>query len=425
MKKEDLYKNIPEVPGVYIMKDKKDSILYIGKAVNLKKRVSSYFKRPHDSRIELMVQKIYKIDYKETPSALEALILESDLIKKNLPPFNIKEKDDKSFLWVKITNKETFPRVLLARGTEKEVEGTSRKFSWFGPFTNASDIKSALKIIRKIFPYSTHSEKDVKEPAGLPRRFAPRNDNKKTSSRGCTYYQIGLCPGTCIGSISKEDYKKNIRGIKEILKGKRKGLIKRLQREMKQASDSLEFEKASLIKKKVFALSHIQDVSLISQPEVGALGSKNKKTILRVEGYDISNISGTSSVGSMVVLENDKLNVSQYRKFKINTIKQQDDVGMMKEVLRRRLKHEEWRFPDLILVDGGKGQVNGAREVLEEGGFDWPVIGIAKGKKRKKNEFIGKAPNWVSENNLIKLRDEAHRFAQKYHKELRKKASGL
>ncbi|MEX1014635.1 MAG: GIY-YIG nuclease family protein [Candidatus Paceibacterota bacterium] len=409
MKKEDLYKNMPDSPGVYIMQDKSGEIIYIGKAANLKKRVSSYFKRPHDKRIESMVQKIESIDYRETNSALEALILEASLIKEYEPKFNIKEKDDRSFLWVKITDKEEYPRVILVRGTEKSAEN-DKKSSWYGPFTSSNDLKKALKILRKIFPYSTHGPEKI-----------------GTYNRPCTYAQINLCPGVCFEKIDKKDYMRNIRGLKGVLSGKKKKLIKDLEKEMKVLSKAQEFEKADIVKKQIFALQHIQDVSLISDTEIinegkEGLPDKNKK---RVEGYDISNISGTSSVGSMVVLSGSNLDKSSYRKFKIQTIKKQDDVGMLKEVISRRLNHEEWPLPDLILVDGGKGQVNGVKEVVEDFGLELPVIGIAKGSKRKKNEFIGEVPGWVKEEDLIKLRDEAHRFAVQFHKKIRSKASGI
>lgn len=403
MKKEELYENIPENPGVYIMKEDSGEILYIGKAVNLKKRVKSYFMGAHNKRVETMVQKISQIDYEETDSAMEALVLESNLIKKHQPPFNIKEKDDKSFLWVRIMDSEKYPRVLLARGSEKKAG--EAKGSWFGPFTSSSNIRQALKILRKIFPYNTHKPSKIGQ-----------------ADRPCMYAQIGLCPGTCVDEVNEKEYKENIDSLKKVLKGKRKSLIEDLKEKMKEASDKKEFERAEEIKKQIFALQHIRDASLISNPDISKF--KNISS-LRIEGYDISNISGTSAVGAMVVFKGNKPNKSQYRKFKIKTIKKQDDVGMLGEMIERRLSHEDWPFPDIVLVDGGKGQVNKAKELFEEAGFDTPVVGIAKGPDRDKNRVVGEIPEQTSKETLIKVRDEAHRFAVKYHKEVRKKNSGI
>ena len=393
--RKKLYEKLPEPPGVYLMKDGRGRILYIGKAGNLRRRVSSYFARPHDSRIEKMVSEIRKIDCRKTDSALEALILEASLIKKHEPSYNIREKDDKSFLYVEIT-KEEFPRVLLVRG---KLRAAGERF---GPFTSASSAREALRIIRKIFPFSVH-------PADKIGKF----------KRVCFDYEIGLCPGTCIGGVSRAECLKNVRNIKLLFQGRKAAILKNLKWEMAAASKRLEFEKAAKLRGKIFALQHIQDVALISEENhESRIMNYGKK----IEGYDISNISGTSAVGSMVVFRGDRSDRSEYRKFKIRTFKKSDDVGMLKEVLRRRLGHREWSLPALFLIDGGKGQVNGARAVLDEFGLDLPVIGIAKGAKRKKNEFVGRVPADTSEKTLIRVRNEAHRFAQSYHKKLRGEA---
>ncbi len=391
----DALKNIPESPGVYLMKDSKGQIIYIGKAVNLKRRVSSYFQKAHDSRIEKMVSEIRDIEFKITNSALEALILESNLIKKHSPIFNIKEKDDKSFLYIKIS-KEKFPRVFLIRGKDiKKEEGI-----FFGPFTQSGSLKEALNILRKIFPFANH---------------APHEGASKKPVKACFDFQIHLCPGTCINAITAKDYKKNITNLKLFLEGKRDRLVKSLEQEMNQFSKKQEFEKAENIKKKIFALNHIQDISLIKEDEV--LSGQNSNQF-RIEGYDISNISGTSAVGSMVVFINGKPNKNEYRKFKIKTITGPNDTGMLKEVLLRRFKND-WRMPNLILIDGGVPQVNSAQEVLNNLNLEIPIIGIAKGPDRDRNDFIGNIPQGVEEKVLIQVRDEAHRFAIKFHKELR------
>ena len=394
----NLYSKLPETPGVYIMKDAAGKILYIGKAVNLRRRVSSYFTHPHDTRIEGLVREIKKIDFKRTDTGIEALILESELIKKHQPPFNIKEKDDKSFLYVGITA-ERFPRVLLVRGKDTGEGERFRKIH--GPFTSASSIREALRIIRKIFPYATHPEPE------------------KPQARPCFDYQIGLCPGTCIGAVSRKDYLKNIRNIELFFGDKKERIMKNLEREMKAASKALNFERAGELKRQLFALQHIQDVAVISDDKVADIKNpKIKNQKYRIEGYDISNISGTSAVGSMVVFTNNEPDKKEYRKFKIKTIFQSNDFGMLQEILERRLKNS-WSLPDLFLIDGGRGQVSAVRGILSKAGIKIPVIGIVKGPERKRNDIIGKIPSFTDLQTLIKVRDEAHRFAITYHKKVR------
>lgn len=393
MKKRAHYKNLPDSPGVYLMKDARGAILYIGKAGNLRRRVSSYFERPRNSRIEQLVQKISKVNYEKTGTALEALILEAELIKKFQPPFNVREKDDASFLYVEIT-KEYFPRVLLVRGKE-EARGLR-----YGPFTSASNIREAMKILRRIFPWSVH------DPSKIGR-----------FNRPCLDYELGLCPGACVGAIDRESYSRNVKNLKLIFDGKKKKVLTSLRKEMVALSGKLEFEKAEKVRRQIFGLQHIQDVAMITE-EGGPQFVKGKNGF-RVEGYDISNISGSSAVGSMVVFVDGRPDKDQYRKFRIRIFGKPDDTGMLKEILARRLRHREWALPDIILIDGGKGQVNAAKKTLYEVGVKLPVIGIAKGPKRKKNEFIGKVPDNVSEKELVKVRDEAHRFAVSYHRRLR------
>jgi excinuclease ABC subunit C len=389
--KEKLYKDFPDQPGVYVMKNKSGDILYVGKAGSLIRRVSSYFHKSHNKRIEKLVQEISKIDYKVAGSSLEALILEAELIKKYRPPYNVKEKDDKSFLFIEISNDE-LPQVSLVRGKSK-VNGER-----FGPYTSASDLRNAMKILRKIFPYSIHN----------PKKYGK-------FKRPCLDAQIGLCSGTCDGSVNKEKYLRDIKSLKKILSGNIKDLIKDLENKMSLASKNEEFEKANIFKKQIFSLNHLNDVSLISE----SFNDFEDREGLRIEGYDISNISGDSAVGSMVVFENNIPNKSEYKKFKIKTIKKQNDVGMLAEVLDRRFDHDDWVLPDLVLVDGGKGQVNICKEVLKNKGLNIPVIGIAKGPKRDKNEFFGDLSGDIDKGVLIKVRNEAHRFAIDYHKKIR------
>ncbi|MCL4404247.1 excinuclease ABC subunit UvrC [Patescibacteria group bacterium] len=385
-----IYSNLPDTPGVYIMKDAAGKILYVGKAVNLKRRVSSYFLRPHDARIDGLVRRINKIEHRHTDTGLEALILEAALIKKHQPPWNVLEKDDKSFLYVEIT-KEKFPRVLLVRGKDKP------NGKRYGPFTSAASVREALRLIRRIFPYPTHAT-----PA-------------KPSARACFDYGIGLCPGTCIGAVSRTDYMKNIRNIELLFSGKKARIVSGLEKAMKEASRRTEFEKAEKYKRQLFALRHIQDVALIKEDSIEDRSYRGR----RIEGYDISNISGTSAVGSMVVFENNRPAKGEYRKFRIRTVGQPDDFAMLQEVITRRLKHDEWPTPDLMLIDGGKGQVSAVKKMVATSGREIPVIGLVKGPERKRNDVVGKVPAFTGLKTLIQVRDESHRFAIKYHRELR------
>lgn len=390
--KELLYQKLPEGPGVYLMKNRAGKILYIGKAANLKRRVSSYFLKPQNERLTKLLSEIYRINYILTETAIEALILEAELIKKYKPIYNIKDKDDKSFLYIEIT-KEKFPRVLLVRG-KNENQGKR-----FGPFTSASSVRESLKILRRLFPFNIHSSEKIGK-----------------FKRPCFDYSLNLCPGTCVLAITKKDYLKNIRELSLFLSGKKKQIIRSLLREMKTLSEEQEFEKAEVLRRRIFSLRHIEDIALIGADEI-----TNKAYIKpghRIEAYDISNISGTSGVGGLIVFENENPNKKEYRRFKIRMIKQNNDVGMLEEVLRRRFNNP-WPLPDLILVDGGKFQVNAANKVIEEFGLKIPVVGIAKGKKRRENKFIGSLPASVNRQTLIRARDEAHRFALNYHKKLR------
>ncbi len=404
------YKKLPDTPGVYMMKNAEGKILYVGKAGNLRRRVSSYFERPHDVRIERLVSKIHTIDFEQTDSALEALILEAELIKKLEPPFNVREKDDKSFLYVEI-GKERFPRVFLVRGKDAE---TGRRY---GPFTSASSAREALRILRRIFPWSTHDP-----------------DTIGKFKRPCFDYEVGLCPGTCIGAVTREEYIKNIDRLKLFLEGKKKSVIRSFEADMKAASKALAFEKAEKLRRQLFALRHIRDTAFISDSEIvaGSHGDGRSEKVngepYRIEGYDISNISGTDAVGSMVVFEDGKPNKDEYRKFKIKSIFQPNDVGMLTEVLTRRFyRHaiggrvtaEAWRLPDLVLIDGGIAQANAAKKVLLRAGLNVPILGIAKGAERKRNDIIGAIPKGVTKETLIHVRNEAHRFAIGYHKALR------
>ncbi|MBP9855642.1 MAG: GIY-YIG nuclease family protein [Candidatus Omnitrophica bacterium] len=398
---------MPETPGVYIMKDSKKSVLYVGKAVNLKRRVSSYFQRPHDYRISKMVSLVRDIEIKNTDTAIEALILESKLIKKYLPPYNVLEKDDKSFLYVEIT-KEKFPRVLLTRGKDLKTPSKGLKIAkQFGPFTSSSSLKEALKILRKIFPWSVHSPESLKLKV---------ISHKLHSTRACFEYELGLCPGVCISAITPKEYKKNISRLIMFFEGKKATIIRSLKKEMSAESKKAEFEKAEKLKRQIFALNHIHEVALIKEDYLDGDSVQSK---MRIEGYDISNISGTSAVGSMVVFVDGVPAKEQYKKFRIRTIDTPNDTGMLREVIDRRLSHPEWPLPDILLIDGGAPQVNAVMDVLESKSLRLRVLGLAKGPERKNNDVIGVLPKGVDIKTLIQIRDEAHRFAVSYHRKLR------
>jgi len=383
-------KRFPDSPGVYVMRDAKRRPIYIGKASSLKRRVLSYFQRPQETRLEHMLARVNSIEIKKTDSVIEALFLENDLIKKYKPKYNVKLKDDKTFLGIFIT-KEDWPRIYPARITQKLPKG-----EFYGPFPSAGQVREALQIIRRIFPF--------------------RVSCTPLSGKACFEYHLGQCPGVCAGKMDIKEYQKTIRQIKLFLRGKKKSVIKELEKDMKQAAKDMDFEKAAKIRDRIFALRHIQDVALIQEEDL-----RHPEDIpSRIEAYDVSNISGAFAVGSMVVFTEGLVDKSQYRKFKIQISEAwkrgADDVAALKEILSRRLNHTEWPYPDLILIDGGKGQVNGVKEILRARRLNIPIVGIAKGPERDKDEIIGANDLSYDKKLLLRVRDEAHRFAVQYYR---------
>lgn len=390
--KKHLYEDLPATPGVYKMFNDKGAIIYVGKAVNLKRRVSSYFTRPQDRRISQLVQDVVRIETEDAGSALEALIIEAARIKEFQPFYNILEKDDKSFLYAEVTD-EDYPQVRLVRG-RSPIKGRR-----YGPFLGETAIREGMRILRRIIPYATH-------PAG------------RAGDRACFDVHLGLCPGTCAGLADKRAYRAQVRKLELILAGKQKQVTAILKREMKAAAKALEFEKAERIKRTLFALEHVNDASILKREEV----RRETERIVRIEGYDISNTMGNQSVGSMVVFVNGAPDKNEYRKFRIRTVEGADDYASLVEVVSRRLNHPEWPYPDVFLIDGGPGQVHAVQGLLRERGVRIPVVGIAKGAERKRNDIIGAVPHMVDPATLIRVRDEAHRFAIRYHRNLRGKA---
>ncbi|MBP6914050.1 UvrB/UvrC motif-containing protein [Candidatus Parcubacteria bacterium] len=383
-------KNIPDSPGIYLFYKGKN-LIYVGKATSLKSRVRSYLNPKTFRPIETLIHEVNRVKIKETDSVLEAIILEAEYIKKFKPKYNAIGKDDKSWIYLVVT-KEDFPKLIGVRGRNLE----NNYLYTFGPF---AQIKTSeiLKLLHSLFKVS---------------RCNPN------SKRHCFDYQLGNCLGVCINEISSKDYKKKvIKPLALFLKGQKKKLIKELKKEMEEASLKEKFEEAKRLRNQIFSLEKIRDFSLLDKSFLEEKFEDNSY-FKRIEGYDISNLGKTNKVGSMVVFVDGIPSKKDYKKFKIKTVEGQSDVDCLREIMERRIKHKEWPLPQLILVDGGKPQVNTIKKVLKENKINIEIVGIAKGKQRKKNEFI----NWKKGNEdlLIKVRDEAHRFAIKYQRNLRK-----
>ncbi len=401
MKKQDLAKfNLPDAPGCYFFRDADKNILYIGKATSLRSRVRSYFDpdliNTRGLKVVSMVKAAVSVTFTETQSVLEALILEAQLIKQHQPYFNTKEKDDKSFYGVVIT-KEDFPKVLLVRmrDLEKKVPVELQKYI-FGPFTNGSSIKEALKITRKIFPFRDRCEIGQSKP--------------------CFNAQLGLCPGVCSGRVTKEEYSRYINNLVLFFQGKKGELEKSLEKQMKSLAKEIKFEEANVVKKTLFAINHIRDVSLIKED------TQAGKSGVRIESYDAAHISGTSRVGVMVVVENGEKVTDEYRKFKLDEGINNDTLAY-KELLTRRFAHSEWTAPNIILVDGGLPQKNTAETVLKNLGLGHiEVVSLVKDARHKPKAFLGKKATIDKyKKDLLLANSEAHRFAITYHKLLRGK----
>jgi excinuclease ABC subunit C len=376
-------KKFPLSSGVYLFSDKKGEILYVGRAISLRKRILNYFQKNIDPRIAEMVRMAKDVKFQKTANLLEAIILEANLIKKYWPKYNVKEKDDRSFLYIVIP-KGKFSKPIITRNRElKKFPSSSAHI--FGPYQNYRLLSNALKIIRRIFPYST----------------CPIN-----SGRPCFDYQIGLCPGACANKITAEDYQKNIDNIILLLKGDKKGLMKRLKAENPEQA---------------LALNHIQDVALIERSDFNNEKLGSKDIVKRLECYDISHLSGKEAVGSMVVFTNGLIDKSQYRLFKIKQAPANDDLRALEEVIGRRLNHKEWSYPDIIILDGGKPQVDYIFNFLSGHLINIPLVGISKLQndklvfsKNTKKSFKDLAE--INKSTFLKMREEAHRFANAFRK---------
>lgn len=555
---EEELKKLPSLPGVYIMHDEQDAIIYVGKAISLKNRVRQYFQKSRNLGIkkEQMVEQIARFEYIVTDSELEALVLESNLIKEHCPKYNTMLKDDKNYPFIKVTAGEAFPRIMTARSMKKD------KSKYFGPYTSAGAVKDVIELTRKLYHLRTCN------------RNLPRDIGKE---RPCLYYHIKQCDAPCQGYITEAAYQKQVEELLDFLNGNHKKILTQLEGKMYEASEKMEFEDAAqyrdliqsvkkigerqkitdhpgedkdiiaaamedadavvqvffvrdgkligrdhfymksapgenrkgilssflkqfyagtpFIPKEIMLQEEVEDMELIAKwlesrkgkkvrisvPKKGTkeklveMAYHNAKLVLRqdkerikreegrtigavkeieallglsgiqrMEAYDISNISGFQSVGSMVVYEKGKPKRSDYRKFKIKSVQGPNDYASMEEVLTRRFVHgmdereerkqqleDEFgsftRFPDLILVDGGKGQVNIALEVLEKLQLTIPVCGMVKDDKHRtrglyyNNQEIPISRDSEGFKLITRVQDEAHRFAIEYHRSLRSK----
>ncbi len=424
-KQRENLKLIPETPGVYFFLDTTELAIYIGKAKNLRSRLTSYFANNLLPKTSQMFAESEAIKYIQTSSEIEALLLEAFLVRKNQPKYNIELRDDKTPLYIGIT-KEEYPRIVALRKTQLQEQELTNVF---GPFIQARELKRILKFARRLFPYATH----------------------KPGKRGCLYSQIGLCnPCPSIIANTKDleikkalykDYLKNISYIKKLLAGKINLLKEIFEKNMRQASKLGDFEEAQKLKLQFLALEnlshaptepelYLKDPNLFEDIRNRELEELTKivsdfipiEKISRIECFDNAHLAGTAPTASMVTFINGEADKTYYRHFKIYKAFSRSDVDMMREVLGRRQKHfEDWGKPDLLIVDGGKPQVSIAKEVLGE---SIPIVGLAKRYEtlvfKIGNTFVEKkVPAGPALNLLQRMRDEAHRFARRYHHKLR------
>ena len=411
-------KPLPHAPGVYLYRGKDGAMLYIGKAKDLKKRVSQYFQRGEaiGAKTHLLVSQISSIEIKPTASEFDALLLEAKLIHDHAPKYNVVLKDDKSPLYILLTFSEPLPHVLTVR--KRDLPKMKRHDALFGPFQSAWIVRSLLRHLRHTIPYCAQ---------------------KHRTGKPCFYSHLGLCdPCPSAVGTDRRQYRQNIFRLKAILSGKSRAVLKQLEKDMKAAARENRFEEAvnlrnhrqnlyHLLSKKYDPMLYVSRDSAVEDiyaTELSSLGAKLELPSLhRIECIDISNTHGTYATGSLVVLTDGVKDTDQYRRFRIRKTHAPNDVAMIAEVVKRRFSHPEWPRPDLLVIDGGKGQVRAALQAPV------PVIGLAK----RFEEIIIPMPNnrWkILRLNLSspalhvveRIRDEAHRFAISYHRLLRKKA---
>ncbi|HEV2412195.1 MAG TPA: excinuclease ABC subunit UvrC [Candidatus Saccharimonadales bacterium] len=425
-------KELPASPGVYFHKDRSGKIIYVGKASILKNRVRQYFQssRDMDPKTLALVAEITDFDWITVDSEMDALFLESEMIKRYKPRFNILMRDDKSELFVRINMNDPYPYVSY---THRPLDDGA---NYYGPYYNGGAAKRALRSLRRVFPYSTHQV--------MPKRL-------------CLQYHLGLCPGVEAQMISSQDYKKTLRSLIDVLQGGRKRIIGQLEKEMRAAAKEKQFETAAMLRNKIFGLKALSTQIVFGDEEFmdiskdhalkglsELLGLKNAPR--RIEGYDISHMQGTHNVASMVVATNGIADKTQYRKFKMR-LPGNNDFGHMHEVITRRFNktHDNWPKPDLLVIDGGRGQLAAALDAMDEREIKIPAVGLAK---RLEEVVIHKSRSNVDlhlngfptasvresddfvivlldhDSDIVKLlqrvRDESHRFAVSYHTNLKR-----
>ena len=418
--------NIPKLPGVYIMRDGLGNIIYIGKAISLKDRITSYFHADSDSKATAIITAMRKIDYILCASENEALIVERQLINKVKPYFNAMWKDDKSYPYIKLTVNEDFPRLMITR--KKIKDGAL----YFGPYPQAFYIKKLVRWLTKLFKI---------RPCKLEFSEEKPQDEKKVKS--CMYYHTEMCQAPCMGKISSQKYKVKVKDVSLFLNGKFRKLEDEWESLMYSLSSKMEFEEAKEVRDRIFAIQSMSERVLIreiTQDDIkesversdsiselkNVLGLKRMPAV--IEGFDNSNLQGTNAVSSMVRFLNGLPDKKNYRRFRVKTVTGADDFATMREVVFRRysgLIRKNEKMPDLVLIDGGKGQLGSAINALEELQLNLPVAALAE-----KNEEIyipnKDKPLVLSRHSpalrlLQSVRDEAHRFAVNYHRKLREK----
>lgn len=425
--------NLPDVPGVYLFKQGR-KVLYVGKATSLRDRVHSYFDddliATRGPRVVDMVTKADRIVYETTPTVLEALVREAALIKKYQPPANVEGKDDSTFLYAVIT-KESIPRVLVMRGKDidfkkKRTSDGQKLKALYGPFPSGAQLREGLRLIRRIFPFFD-TVKPVTASGKHHRAQIEFNMQIKQYPR-----DIRFTLSSPIGQnkVNLEMYRKSIRKVELLLSGRGKELRTMLEKEMRGAAREERFEDAARARRELFALDHIQDVSLIKDehryPKDVPIGPRLG---YRIEAYDTAHLSGANAIGVMTVIENGTPVKSAYRTFRIRGVKknverstsymQNDDIASLKEILSRRLAHPEWRLPQAIIVDGGATHKKAAENVLAEAGVDIPVTAVVKDERHRPREVIGARRAGINEADAILANSEAHRFSLARHRRAR------
>lgn len=431
-------KDLPSSPGVYFHKNAAGEIIYVGKAAVLRNRVHQYFQksRTRDPKTDALVMEIADVDWMEVDSEIEALFLEAEMVRRYMPRYNILLRDDKSMSYIRVDYDSDYPTVSTTR---RPLDDKAR---YFGPYNNTTSIRQALKLLRRVFPYAT------RQIAG--------------QKRVTLHYHLGLDPGLEEGRTSLEDYRANLRKLMAVIKGKRKSIEKELERDMHRAAKARDFELAAKLRNQFFSLQQLSQQVIFSDKEFMDISKDHAlgelvdllglgKFPRRIEGYDISHMQGTDVVASMVVFTNGVTDKSEYRKFKTK-IDHNNDFYNMNETLKRRLSEKNikaWGKPNLVLIDGGKGQLDAAIAARDERGCQkLAFVGLAKREeqiviqKGKSNvelnyEILHKLGGFATESddfilinvphntNLIKLlqriRDESHRFAVSYHSILKSK----